>query len=48
MSKGYPTAPSKKKNLVVATAVLLGILVGVLAIFEKPIIKAAFDFFSSC
>jgi hypothetical protein len=48
MSQGNPTTPPGEKNLAVATAVLLGILVGLLAIFEKPIIKAASDFFSSC
>jgi len=38
----------RRRSLLAVSAVLLGVIVGALALFEKPIVKAAADFFSAC
>lgn len=38
----------RRRSLLAVSAVLLGVIVGALALFEQPIMKAAVDFFSTC
>lgn len=40
--------PHRARNIMAVTAVVVGVAVGAVAIFEKPLIQAATDFFSSC
>ncbi|MEQ8686313.1 MAG: hypothetical protein RIE86_13530 [Imperialibacter sp.] len=40
--------PTWVRNTLTIVAVVVGVAVGITAIFEKPIIKAATDFFSAC
>jgi hypothetical protein len=40
--------PAGIRNALTIAAVVVGVVVGIAAIFEKPIIKAATDFFSAC
>ena len=40
--------PAGIRNALTIAAVVMGVAVGIAAIFEKPIIKAATDFFSTC
>ncbi|MEQ8414653.1 MAG: hypothetical protein RIF36_27735 [Imperialibacter sp.] len=40
--------PTWVRNTLTIVAVVVGVVVGITAIFEKPIIKAATDFFSAC
>jgi hypothetical protein len=40
--------PAGIRNALTTAAVVVGVAVGIAAIFEKPIIKAATDFFSTC
>ena len=39
--------PAGTRNALTIAAVMVGVAVGIAAIFEKPIIKAATDFFST-
>ncbi|CAD5268510.1 MULTISPECIES: hypothetical protein [unclassified Imperialibacter] len=40
--------PARVRNTLTIAALVVGVVVGIAAIFEKPIIKAATDFFSTC
>ena len=47
-AKSLENLSSRHKGKLMVLAVLAGVIVGALAIFEKPLLKAATDFFSSC
>lgn len=46
--KNLDNFSARHKSKLMILAVLTGVIVGALAIFEKPLLKAATDFFGSC